>query len=40
MTEILTYLVLGFISGLVPSAVILWFLSRFLENAARGNDER
>jgi sulfite exporter TauE/SafE len=40
MTEILTYFLLGFIAGLVPCAVILWFLSRFLENVARGNDER
>jgi hypothetical protein len=26
MTEILTYLILGFIAGLVPFAVILWCL--------------
>jgi hypothetical protein len=26
MTEILTYFLLGFIAGLVPSAVVLWLL--------------
>jgi hypothetical protein len=26
MTDILTYLLLGFIAGLVPSAVVLWLL--------------